>query len=140
MITVVVDASVIVKLLVDEPDSSSAASLVESHHLVTPDFARLEVGNTLWSRVHAGHFDAGTAQRLLDLLDEIKIDTVASAPLVGRALAWAAKIDHPIYDCVYLALADRVRCALVTADNRFMSAIRRVGLSDPAVHSLTDFT
>jgi predicted nucleic acid-binding protein len=139
MTTVVVDASVIVKLLVDEPNSSNAASLVESHHLVTPDFARLEVGNTLWSRVHAGHFDGATAQRFLVLLDEIKIDTIASAPLVGRALAWATEIDHPIYDCVYLALAERVRCALVTADNRFMSAIRRAGHSDPSVHSLADF-
>lgn len=140
MISVVVDASVIVKLLVDEPDSSKAAALAGTYHLVAPDFARLEVGNTLWSRVHAGQFDGGIAQRFLDLLDESEIDTVPSAPLVSRALALATEIDHPIYDCVYLALAERVRCALVTADNRFVAALRKIGLSNPSVHSLADFS
>jgi len=30
----------------------------------------------------------------------------------------AVKFGHPIYDCFYLALAERERCLLATADDR----------------------
>ena len=30
----------------------------------------------------------------------------------------ARRLDHPLYDCVYLALAEREEATLVTADQR----------------------
>lgn len=40
-----------------------------------------------------------------------------SADLVGHAAAMALKIDHPIYDCLYLACAEVEGAPLVTADS-----------------------
>jgi predicted nucleic acid-binding protein len=46
-----------------------------------------------------------------------------SAPLAVRAFHLAERLDHPIYDCVYLALAEALDTALVTADGRFATAV-----------------
>jgi predicted nucleic acid-binding protein len=32
-------------------------------------------------------------------------------------------LDHPVYDCLYLALAHRIGATLVTADARFVNAL-----------------
>ena len=42
------------------------------------------------------------------------------------ALEMAIELRHPIYDCFYLALAQRQRCALVTADRRFLRVAKLV--------------
>jgi predicted nucleic acid-binding protein len=138
MSSLIVDASVVVKLLLDEPDSPNAALLVQTHDILVPDFARLEVGNTLWSRVHAGELDRSAAQDLLALLDSPDIEFISINPLVARALALAAEIDHPIYDCAYLALAELRRIPLVTADNRFLTAVRKARLAAPRVMALSE--
>ncbi len=44
-----------------------------------------------------------------------------------QALTIAIELDHPIYDCFYLALAIRESTYVVTADNRFAAAVRRNG-------------
>ncbi len=46
-------------------------------------------------------------------------DETVGADAVRPALA----LDHPVYDCVYLALAHRIGATVVTADRRFMSAV-----------------
>lgn len=44
------------------------------------------------------------------------------AQLVSRALELAIQLKHPIYDSFYLALAERERAPLITADERLIRA------------------
>ena len=37
----------------------------------------------------------------------------------------AIQLSHPVYDCMYLALALRRRMQVVSADRRFVSVVRR---------------
>ena len=46
-------------------------------------------------------------------------------PLLDSALDLAIQLNHPIYDCLYLALALRHDTDVITADRRFVSAIER---------------
>ncbi len=55
---------------------------------------------------------------------------VAMEPHLERALSLAVEIGHPIYDCVYLALALHHETHVVTADRRFIAAANRAGLAD----------
>jgi predicted nucleic acid-binding protein len=41
--------------------------------------------------------------------------------LLPRAIELAFDLQHPIYDCVYLALAEREKAALITADRRLIA-------------------
>jgi predicted nucleic acid-binding protein len=49
----------------------------------------------------------------------------ASRELLDRALQIALDLKHPVYDFVYLALAERSKIPLVTADRRLVSAVNK---------------
>ena len=120
----VVDASVAVKLLVDEPDSGAARALAASgQELHAPRLMVAEVANALWRKARQGQFertDAGAAMAALsDMPMRWNDDETVGADAVRLALA----LDHPVYDCVYLALAHRIGATVVTADRRFASAV-----------------
>jgi predicted nucleic acid-binding protein len=44
--------------------------------------------------------------------------------LVPAASRLARDLDHPVYDCVYLALAMQEERPVITADRRFYDAVR----------------
>jgi predicted nucleic acid-binding protein len=72
---------------------------------------------------------SANADRIRDGEDDLALH--ATAPLLPRALAMARRLAHPVDDCVYLALAERERAALVTADERLprAAAARRLGVA-----------
>jgi predicted nucleic acid-binding protein len=43
-----------------------------------------------------------------------------------EALALACHSDHPVYDCLYLALARREAAVLLTADQKLMALATQV--------------
>jgi predicted nucleic acid-binding protein len=47
-------------------------------------------------------------------------ELVPVSVLRDRALAIAIELRHPVYDCFYLALAERSTAPLVTADERLI--------------------
>ncbi len=61
-------------------------------------------------------------------------DEVVSADAARLALA----LDHPVYDCVHLALAHRVGATMLTADHRFAAAVAPTEHGD-SVLTLADY-
>jgi predicted nucleic acid-binding protein len=49
---------------------------------------------------------------------------VGAARLSTRAFALAHDLDHPVCDCLYLALAELEDARLVTADGRLLARLR----------------
>ena len=45
---------------------------------------------------------------------------IPSAELIGRAVDLARRLFHPLYDCLFLALAERCDTVLVFADQEFV--------------------
>ena len=120
----VIDASVAVKLLVDEPDSDAARELAASgQELHAPRLMASEVANALWRKARAGQIERADAGAALALMTDLPLrwndDETVSADAVRLALA----LDHPVYDCVYLALAHRIGATVVTADRRFADVL-----------------
>ena len=65
----VVDASVAVKWLVDEPQSDKAANLLEDGLLLAaPELIYVEVANALWAIARRGNIGVGDLREALDLL------------------------------------------------------------------------
>lgn len=127
----IVDANVAVKWFAADESHVEASSRLRDvgRDLLAPDFFLVEVANVLWKKTRRGEFTPAEASAVLVLLEGGPVQLVASAPLVAAALELATELDHPVYDCIYLALAVREGDALVTADRRLFDKISASRLS-----------
>ena len=110
----VVDASVALKWVLDEPDRNAADALLDDD-LIAPALWLVEAGNALWARVRRGDLSGPEA---VAMLDELRSAPVGTSPIesdMTAALDLAILLDHPVHDCLYLALALREGVQVVTA-------------------------
>ena len=126
----VIDPSVAVKWFVDEDGAAEARALLASgDELFAPDLIVCEVTNILWKKARRGEASSEqVAQACAELVADL-YEVMPSAPLMLRAAELARDLDHPAYDCFYLACAEQVDAPLVTADQRLIAATARGGLS-----------
>jgi len=125
----VVDASVAVQWFAREPGSEASATLVEGKQpLVAPDIMPLEVANALWKKVRHGDVPAGDLQPAVTRILASDITLVPTLALLERAVRLAVEISHPVYDCVYLVLAEERGAPLASIDERLRAAARARGL------------
>jgi predicted nucleic acid-binding protein len=118
-VSVVLDASAVAKLLIEEPGSDVVRGIVATEpHRLAPELLVAEVGNMLWRRMRNGTTPVAAADRLMRAVPRAVTSLEALAPLSQDALEIALRHNHPIYDCFYVALARRESSALVTADRR----------------------
>ncbi len=98
-----------VKLLVDEPDSNIAQELAASdHELHAPRLMASEVANALWRKAWLGQVERADAGAALAWLPDMPVRWNDDEAVSADALRLAPTLDHPVYDCMYLALAYRV--------------------------------
>ena len=132
----VVDASVAIKWFVRESLYDDADRLLlGDHELSAPDFLVIELANIAWKK--AVRKEIGPQQA--ELIPEACVRNIRSLypspDLVGRATSIAIHLNHPVYDCLYLACAEEVDGIVVTADKRFRHAVRNTPFA-PMVRDL----
>lgn len=121
----IIDASVAIKWFIDEPGSDAARRLWRDEpELLAPDLIVPEVCNAAWRKVRLGQSDPAQAQKIAARLRNGVLEFRPTAPLASRAIELALELDHPVYDCFYLALAEAEKTELVTADLRLEGRVR----------------
>jgi predicted nucleic acid-binding protein len=126
---VVVDASIAVQWFANEPGSERALLLLESEELlVAPDLMAAEAANAWWKKVRRREMTATDYDEALAHLLAVGIEWVPVAPYLARAAKLALEHAHPVYDCLYLALAAERRVALLTADAALRKLASRQGI------------
>jgi predicted nucleic acid-binding protein len=122
---VAVDASVACKWYLDEPLADKARILAESDDLfVAPELILAEVGNAVWKRLRKKEISEYQAREIAWHLPGVFLALVRTAELLDRALEISARLDHPLYDGLYLAVAERWDVPLITADERLINKVR----------------
>ena len=117
-----IDASVLVPLLVAESGSAAAEAIAAAEpDLVAPELILAEALNALWKKQRLGQIDDAARAEAVGLIGPPLLAIVPLPPLAARASALARELDHPVYDCFYLALAEREAVGLVTADTRLIA-------------------
>ncbi|UZK69841.1 type II toxin-antitoxin system VapC family toxin [Sphingomonas sp. S1-29] len=128
----VIDASVAVKWLVEEPGSEAAEKILgDPRALVAPDWIVAEVANALLNKVARGEMTAGDASEGVETLPRFFHDLYPAERHIASAMQLALTLQHAFYDCLYLALAIDVGAILVTADKRFADAVRQAARGHP---------
>ena len=120
-----VDASVAVKWVIEEPGAAKARRLAGAR-LEAPDLLLVECARVFWEKVRLGELAAEQAVSRMLALSKAPLSIVPSADVVELALGLALELDLDVYDCIYLALAGRLRLPLVTADRGLVSAVQPI--------------
>jgi predicted nucleic acid-binding protein len=126
---VVLDASVAIKLLLDEEGSEKAQALAASGaQFAAPDFVLAETANVLLKRMRRGQLSRAYAEAALERLRTLFDELVSAESLTRRGFSIAAEHGTSAYDALYVALAEQKRWPLATADHRLVERIRRSNL------------
>jgi predicted nucleic acid-binding protein len=129
----VVDASVALKWVLQEPDSHLAEALLRIEpELLVPDFWLGEATNVLWVQVRRKRLTPDEAREGLALLRALVEPTsTVGMGLHEVALEIGVVVNHSTYDTLYLAFAIAMGASLVVADRLFVRDMR--GHPDPTL-------
>lgn len=120
----IIDTSIAVKWVVPadgdgvEVETSQALRLL-SRALLAPDLMLAEFANAMWKKVRRAEIPARQAREALDILPTL-VTFYPTRTYARRALDIGFSLDHPVYDCIFLALAEHLALPLVTSDRRLL--------------------
>jgi predicted nucleic acid-binding protein len=123
--TLVIDASVAVKWVVEEEGTAEALALFRASKLVAPELLVAECANILWKKAQRKELTNQEAFLAARLLERAEIELLPTRSLLESATRIAVELDHPAYDCLYLASAVANGWLFATADNRFVRKLRQ---------------
>jgi predicted nucleic acid-binding protein len=134
-VTLVVDASVALKwFLADEPDADRALAVLRGGGvLVAPDIILAEVCNAAWRSARLGRIARNQVKEIANALPRFFDRIAGSATLIARAVEIADQLDHPVYDSLYLSLAEMEQANVITADLHLIGKIRGTPWKNRAV-------
>lgn len=126
-LTYVIDASAVVRIITAHPEAQAFREpLAAAALVIAPELMLTEVSNGLWKLQRAEALGGIDPQDLLlearALINAVEPDRVLQA----EALALACHLNHPVHDCLYLALARREAAQLLTADRQLQLLAERV--------------
>jgi predicted nucleic acid-binding protein len=130
----VVDANVALAWAVPSAINPAAMDLLaQPLDLVAPMLLVHEVTNACRLMVKTGHVDLRTAHAIRrDAMAPIRL-AFDDAALAARALEIATELDHPAYDCFYIAAAETADTTLITADRRLLAKITGTAYADRVI-------
>jgi predicted nucleic acid-binding protein len=121
----VVDASVAITWLLGETNADIAERLFVNarlglDELIAPEFFVAECGHALFRAERKKLIQPGEARQLLETLTTDLPRLVPTVHFTSRA--------GGIYDCLYMALAEREQVQLITADTKLVKATQPLSL------------
>ena len=119
MSDLIIDASIAIKWVSVEEGTPEAVKL-RRHAVAAPELLLAECANILWKKIRRSELTAEEAGFAARLLADADIELMPMRRHFERAIEIATEIDHPAYDCLYLALAEAEGLPFVTADDRLM--------------------
>ena len=125
----VLDSNGALKWVLTEADSDKARVLrgefqKQIHELLAPDVFPVEVAHGLAKAERRGIIPQGDADKLLTNVLSTPPQFYPYLPLLKRALDIASQARIGVYDCLYVALAEREGCELLTADDRLVRSLQ----------------
>jgi predicted nucleic acid-binding protein len=123
--TLVIDASIAVKWVVEEDGTPLAVMLRQNHRFAAPDLLVAECANILGKKTQRNELTPAEASMAAKLLERSNIELFAMRGLLAEATEMAISLGHPAYDCMYISLAASRNWRFVTADERLLRVLHQ---------------
>jgi predicted nucleic acid-binding protein len=126
----VIDASIAEAWYSLNPATSNAGRIRSDflrgvHELIAPDVFPAECAKMLVRAEHKGVLASGYSSIHVRDLRMIGVALHSSFPLLDRAIAIALTTRLQLFASLYVALAEREQCQLLTTDQKLLRAARR---------------
>ena len=95
---------------------------------LAPEFFCIEAAQTAWKFVHVGALDPSKAATMLRATVNCVDELVDNGNLIDEALSEASRLDHSVYDMMYLVLARRTASPLLTCDRKLAALCEAVNV------------
>ena len=117
---IVVDTNVLAHALLGVSGVRERAFQVlqEADEIVVPDLFFAEFANVVWQYVTRAGLPLARGLEILDDAEALVTRSVPATSLWHRAVEMAVDRRHPVYDTLFVALAEAERTKLVTRDAR----------------------
>jgi predicted nucleic acid-binding protein len=137
----VLDASVAIRWVTQGPTSARALKLRDDfentiHELIAPSHFGAEVASALTKLERTKIIPVGRARFLLDDIMLTLPVIVPYGPLLNAATEISSQTRSSVMDCLYVRLAEREQCELITADDKL---IRNIQAQYPFVRSIATY-
>ncbi len=123
-----VDASVLVKLVVEEEYSQNAVNLISDPKtiLYAPSIIYHEVGSVLYKMTRRGIMEKRYAIKAYERLIKLPLEVSNyDWNLLPRILELSLKHGLHFYDCLYMHVAKKTGSALVSSDRKLLAAAEK---------------
>jgi predicted nucleic acid-binding protein len=125
----VLDASAALCWVLPRPNSGKALQLQADfqnavHELIAPSVFSGEVASALTKEERQRIIPVGDARPLLVRVMRTPPDMHPYEPLLDRAVDISSHTRSGLYDCLYVALAEREGCELVTDDQKLIANLK----------------
>lgn len=120
----VVDTNVVAYFLLGTDDyiDEARASIEALSNPVAPAHWEAELTNVVWMAIRAGVLQPEEGPTRLGLARRLGIESVATSTLCQGALLRAVTSGVPVYDTLFVELAARLGCPLLTFDKAVLRA------------------
>ena len=124
----VLDSNVGLKWVFQETDSDRARRLRDDYinsaiDLIAPDVFPVEVTHAVTRAERANRITPSEGAQYITAMLALLPAIYSSLTLIPRAYELSSRYRVGVYDCLYVALAEREQCELITADERLVSSI-----------------
>jgi predicted nucleic acid-binding protein len=125
----VLDTSVALQWVLNEPSSPKARQLRDDfrknvHEPIAPDTFVVEAAHALTKAERQKVIQVGDAEVLLADILSTPPQLFPFLPLVARAVEISSKMRVGVYDCLFVALAEREGLDLITVDMKLVSNLK----------------
>jgi predicted nucleic acid-binding protein len=123
-VTAVVDTNVVAYYLLgaDAVADEARTAFEQVAILMAPSHWEAELANVIWMAVRHGALSAEQAPVRLGRARQLRIESVATSTLCQSALLRSLSSGIAVYDTLFVELAARSRCPLLTFDRAVLRA------------------
>lgn len=123
---IVVDTSVIMAVILDEPERGQIVAVTKGNSLVGPGSLPWEIGNAFTAMFKQGRIDLKNAIQGVEIFQTIPLRTVPVNMESALSLAWRNKMYA--YDCYVIDCASRLGAPLLSLDRKLKNIARESGI------------
>jgi predicted nucleic acid-binding protein len=116
---IVVDASIFLSVILNEPEKQRIIALTHNHTLVAPDILPYEIGNALSAMMKRKRLDKEQALQSFIIFETIPLRLVKVD--IHQAIALSHRFSIYAYDAYYLETALRLQLPIMTLDKQMKS-------------------